>query len=87
MQNIENNHQVSASAFKKHFLSLVDEVKNKHNSFVITKRKIPVARVVPLENDATKGPGNYFGFMQGTTKIKGDIVNYSSASDWEVYND
>ncbi len=39
-------NEISASDFKKHFLSLEDEVKNKHSSFVITKRKIPIARVV-----------------------------------------
>ncbi|MFP3012117.1 MAG: type II toxin-antitoxin system prevent-host-death family antitoxin, partial [Rickettsia sp.] len=32
-----------------HFLNLVDQVKSKHNSFIITKRKLPVAKVVPLD--------------------------------------
>lgn len=87
MEDTENNYQVSASEFKKHFLSLVDEVKKKHSSFIITKRKIPVARVVPLEKDVIKAPKSYFGCMKGTAKIKEDIINYSSASDWEVYHE
>ncbi len=76
-------NQISASEFKKHFLSLVDEVKTKHSSFVITKRKIPVAKMVPLDND-NKNKKSYFGYMKGTVKINDDIVNYSSESDWEV---
>ncbi|WP_342226206.1 type II toxin-antitoxin system Phd/YefM family antitoxin [Rickettsia endosymbiont of Urophora cardui] len=38
-----NNIQISASEFKKHFLNLVDQVKNKHDSFIITKRNLPIA--------------------------------------------
>ncbi|WP_425362535.1 type II toxin-antitoxin system Phd/YefM family antitoxin [Candidatus Tisiphia endosymbiont of Hybos culiciformis] len=82
-----NINQISASEFKKDFLKLVDEVKNKHSSFTITKRKVPVARVVPLENNNVKDTKSYFGCMKGTIKIKGDIVNYSSELDWEVNND
>jgi prevent-host-death family protein len=82
-----NNNQIPVSEFKKHFLTLVDEVKNKHTSFIITKRKIPVARVIPLENEPNKGPKSYFGFMKGTAKIKGDIVNFSTELDWEACNE
>lgn len=39
-----------------------------------------------LEKDSTTAPNSYFGFMKGTTKIKEDIVNYSSEADWEIYN-
>lgn len=83
---MKNNNQISASEFKKHFLNLVDEVKAKHSSFVITKRGAPVARIVPLENDKTKEPKSFFGFMRGTVKIKDDIVNFSSELDWEACN-
>ena len=82
-----DNTQISASEFKKHFLNLVDEVKNKHSSFVITKRKVPIAMVVPLETVTLDNAKSYFGFMKGTAKINGDIVNYSSAADWEANND
>jgi prevent-host-death family protein len=81
---MKNNNQISASEFKKHFLRLVDEVKNKHSSFVITKRGTPVARLVPLGNDKTKEAKSFFGFMKGAVKIKDDIVNFSSELDWEA---
>ena len=80
----ENYHQISATEFKKHFLNLVDEVKNKHSSFVITKRKLPVAKIIPLDTSKPEHEKSYFGFMKGTIKIKDDVVNFSSESDWEV---
>jgi prevent-host-death family protein len=83
---MKNSNQISASEFKKHFLNLVDEVKNKHTSFVITKRKIPIARVIPLESDITKNSKTYFGCMKGTLTIKDDIVSFSSELDWEACN-
>ena len=80
----DKNH-IAASEFKKHFLTLVDEVKNKHSSFIITKRNVPVARIVPLENNNQK-PQSFFGCLKGTATIKGDIVNFSSELDWETCN-
>ena len=79
--------EISASDFKKHFLSLVDEVKNKHSSFVITKRKIPIAKVVPLENQINEKEKSLFGCMKGKVKINGDIVNSNTSDDWEINND
>lgn len=84
MQKLEN--LISASEFKKHFLGLVDDVKNKHSSFIITKRKVPVAKVVPLENDSSEQK-SYFGSMKGTVKINDDIISFSSELDWEANND
>lgn len=82
----KNNNQISASEFKKHFLRLVDEVTTKNNSFIITKRKIPVAKVVPLDSPG-KSIKSSFGCMKGIATIKGDIVNISFESDWEHDND
>ncbi|WP_425361611.1 type II toxin-antitoxin system Phd/YefM family antitoxin [Candidatus Tisiphia endosymbiont of Ceraclea dissimilis] len=83
----ENNNEISATEFKKHFLSLVNDVKNNHNSFIITKRKLPIAKIVPLDFNKIEPSKNYFGCMNGTIKIKDDIVNYSSEQDWDVNND
>jgi antitoxin (DNA-binding transcriptional repressor) of toxin-antitoxin stability system len=83
---MKNQKQISASEFKKHFLQLVDEVTNKNTSFTITKRKVPVAQVTPLNNE-TNNKSTYYGFMKGTTKIKEDIINCSFESDWETNNE
>ncbi|HJD57662.1 MAG: type II toxin-antitoxin system Phd/YefM family antitoxin [Rickettsia sp.] len=82
-----SNVQISATEFKKHFLNLVDQVKSKHNSFIITKRKLPVAKVVPLDTYTKENKKSYFGCLRGTVKINDDIVNFSCESDWEVNND
>ena len=75
----KGNNYISVSEFKKHFLSLVDEVKTKYNVFVITKRGRPVARIVPLENDsAQENSSSFFGCMRGTAKIKSNIISFSS---------
>lgn len=83
---IHNVQEISATEFKKHFLSLVDEVRNQHASFVITKRKLPVAKITPLDITHDQKRKSYFGFMKGVMKINGDIVSYSSESDWEANN-
>ena len=44
-------------------------------------------RVVPLEDENSKISKSHFGSLRGTIKIKDDIVNFSSESDWEVNND
>lgn len=82
-----NHTQISATEFKKHFLQLVNQVKTKHDSFIVTKRKVPVAKVVPLDQDILESKKEFYGFMQGTTSIKDDIINYSSENDWEVINE
>ncbi len=86
IDNIHHNTEISATEFKKHFSSLVDEVKNQHATFVITKRKLPVAKISPLDTVPHQKRGSYFGFMKGVMKINGDIVNFSSESDWEANN-
>ena len=85
MNNIDS--QIPASEFKKHFLSLVDDVKNKNNSFVITKRKIPVARIIPLETSNNAEQQSLFGFMQGSVKINDNIIDCSFEQEWETHNE
>jgi prevent-host-death family protein len=64
---MKRNSQLSASEFKKHFLTLVGEVKNKHTSFTTTKRGTPVVRVVHLENVQTKNQ-EAFWLYEGNSK-------------------
>ena len=82
-----NESHISASEFKKHFLSLVDEVKNTHSTIIITKRKLPVAKVVPLNNTKNNEINSYFGYLKGYIKINEDIINTSSQDDWESNNE
>lgn len=47
----KSQNQISATEFKKHCLSLIGGVKNKHSLFIIAKRKVPIAQIVPLPNE------------------------------------
>ena len=47
------SREVSASAFKAKCLGLLDEVAEKGETIVVTKRGRPVARVLPMEPPAS----------------------------------
>ena len=69
---------IAASEFKAKCLRLLDEVAE-GATLVVTKHGKPVARVVPVApKDQTLR-----GTWKGIVKIKGDIVNFNEADDWE----
>jgi prevent-host-death family protein len=61
---------MAAGAFKAKCLAVMDEVKAKRVTVVITKRGEPVAKLIPVEPKQDE----IIGFMKGKIKIKGDIV-------------
>ena len=63
---------INAAQFKAKCLKLIDEVAATRKSLVITKRGKPLAKLVPIEDEA---PASLFGYMKGTVQILGDIVN------------
>lgn len=71
--------RIGAGEFKQRCLQLMDEVAQQHTSLVITKRGTPVAKLVPVEAEAT----DPFGSMRGTVAYLGDIV----ASDANVWTE
>ena len=71
--------RLSAGEFKTHCLRLMDQVQKKRESIIITKRGIPVAKLVPY-NDT---PIPIFGFMAGSLEIKGDIIG-PIEEQWDV---
>ena len=62
---------IAAGKFKSECLKLMDDVKNHHKEFIITKRGVPVAKLVPINEDA-KIP--LFGFLKDSVKINGDVI-------------
>lgn len=68
---MNNTKQIKAGEFKAKCLELMDQVAERGETWVITKRGKPVARLIPVEKPA--GPG-VFGNMQGTAEITGDII-------------
>ena len=51
-------------------LEVIDEVQRLRMPVIITKRGMPVAKLVPLDEH----PESFIGSMKGTMEIIGDIV-------------
>jgi prevent-host-death family protein len=68
---------VPAGAFKTNCLAIMDEVKAKRETVVITKHGEPVAKLVPMNT----GADEIFGFFQGKGKVTGDVVSPALSSD------
>ena len=62
--------QISAGEFKAKCLKLMDLAEQKHETVIITKRGIPVAKLIPYEEQPTR----LFGFLKGSVVMKGDII-------------
>jgi len=62
---------MAAGAFKAQCLKVMDQVKNRRESVIITKRGKQVAKLVPIEEELDP----IFGFMKGKGQIAGDIVS------------
>lgn len=71
--------KIAAAEFKTHCLQLMNEVKDKHTSLIITKRGIPIAKLIPIAEE----PIDLFGVMKGTITFKGDIVS-SIDEKWDA---
>jgi prevent-host-death family protein len=70
---------VAAGTFKARCLALMDEVKNRRETVVITKHGRPVAKLVPMERE----DDDIFGFYAGKGSIPGDVVSpILSPEDW-----
>lgn len=68
-----------AGEFKTNCLAVMDEVKAKRETVVITKHGLPVAKLVPVNT----GKDEIFGFFSDKGSIKGDVVSPAfSEKDW-----
>lgn len=60
----------------------MDRLAERSESFVITKRGKPVARLVPIEDEA---PQSLLGALRGLARETGDIVSPAEApSAWQT---
>ena len=69
---------ISASEFKATCLDLMERVARERTSIVVTKRGVPVARLVPVDQPVAVRSR---GILRGTVLRQGDLVT-SDASDW-----
>jgi len=70
---------IPAGEFKTNCLAIMDEVKAKRETIVITKHGQPVAQLVPINTDADE----IFGFFSGRGRVTGDVVSpILSPKEW-----
>ncbi len=62
---------MAAGAFKVHCLKVMDEVRKKRETIIITKHGKPVVKIVPADQDKDE----IYGFLKGKVKIVGDVVS------------
>jgi prevent-host-death family protein len=74
--------EVPATEFKAKCLELMDRVAEKSESFTITKRGKPVARLVPV--GPAKKKDRLFGALRGLAWETGDIVSPVDGLEWET---
>ena len=68
---------VPAGEFKAKCLKIMDEVRETGEPYVITKRGVPVAKLVPVPRERKRK--SVFGCMRGQMEIVGDI----DVSPWQ----
>ena len=73
--------KITATEFKAKCLKLMDQVARTHEPGTVTKRGKPVAKLVPVESEERK---SWFGYMEGTIEITGDIMAPIEDEDWEA---
>ncbi|WP_341794794.1 type II toxin-antitoxin system Phd/YefM family antitoxin [Rickettsia endosymbiont of Rhinocyllus conicus] len=57
--------------FQSHCLEIIEDLHKTHQSVIITKKNIPIAKLEPLE----KSKNSIIGIMKGKAKITGDIID------------
>jgi prevent-host-death family protein len=70
---------LAVSEFKAKCLRLLDEIEEKGETLIITKRGRPVAKVGPVSPPKRSLRGSW----KGVVKMKGDIVHFDTSRDWE----
>lgn len=71
--------KIAAGEFKAKCLQLMDEVNDTHVPIIITKHGVPIAKLVPIENESI----HLFGLQQNSVVIKGDIIS-PIEEDWDA---
>jgi len=76
--------KMAAGAFKVHCLAVMDEVQAKRETVLITKHGKPVAKLVPVSEDAD----DIYGFLAAKGTVTGDVVSPAlTPEEWgELYD-
>lgn len=71
--------QISAGEFKTKCLKLMDLAEQKHETIVITKRGVPIAKLTAYDEKTPL----LFGYLKGSVIIKEDIIE-SLDEGWDA---
>jgi len=71
--------KMAAGAFKTNCLAVMDEVRAKRETVVITKHGKPVAKLVPVSTETD----DIYNFLAGKGGVAGDVVSPAiSPEEW-----
>jgi prevent-host-death family protein len=62
--------KMAAGSFKTNCLAVMDEVRAKHETVVITKHGKPVAKLVPVNTETDE----IYNFLAGKGTVEGDVI-------------
>lgn len=62
---------MKAGKFKTECLRVMERVRKTKKKIIITKRNVPIAKLVPIE----EGEEYFFGKLKGTLHFKENIIN------------
>lgn len=76
--------EIPAGEFKAKCLAIMDDVQQRGGAYIITKRGVPVAKLVPARLERRP----LLGSMKGSVVTRGDIVNpldepWDALADWD----
>jgi prevent-host-death family protein len=63
--------KMEASSFKTNCFAVMDEVRTKHETIVITKHGKPIVKLIPVNT----GADDIYNFFAGKGAITGDVVS------------
>lgn len=73
------DEEMKAGKFKAECLKVMERVKRTRRKIIITKRNVPIAKLVPIDEKKEKA----FGKLQGTVHFKEDIITPIS-EQWDA---
>lgn len=73
------DEKMQAAKFKSECLKVMEQVKKTRRKIVITKRNVPIAKLVPIDVEDEQ----VLGKLKGTVHFKDNIID-SIEEDWDA---
>jgi len=62
---------------------MLKRVRESKQPLTVTLRGVPLVNIIPVQDDDSSPPKE-LGALRGLMTIKGDIVDFDSAADWDA---